>query len=306
MMTGVITPVDGLERFVRTWEPLLARQFFEYDRLLRSKAHRPPAAWGEREPGPYWKELPRWLAERKGNGRRAVPPEFLEAVLWGQNCIFYAVRIQDDLLDGELARSPLTMAPLLFMTEAERAFSSVLDAKSEFWGHYRQALETTVAGITRVAELQRNPAARADDLLEALGCVDSVLSVASSAVCGQMGADEDIPQVNTFVRELGKALLALDDAADIDEDLRDGRLNYAARMLLDPEFVRGAEFHSLAGLWRLHTREEGIIDFRETLGGCLTRAEGAILPLGLPPALDLIGTTRPEVHRLTERLTSAG
>ncbi len=170
------TIAGRLERFLGTWDPSLARRFFQYDRLLRSKDHRPPSAWGEGEAGPYWKELPRWLAERRGNGQGTVPPEFLDAVLWGQSCLFYSVRLQDDMLDGELPRSPLMMAPLLFLTEAQRIFESVIDGKKGFWERYRRALETTVAGITRVAELQRSPTARADDMLEAHGCVDAVLT----------------------------------------------------------------------------------------------------------------------------------
>lgn len=297
---------ERLEQFVGTWEPSLARLFSRYDRILRSKTRCLPCAWGKTEAGPYWKELPRWLADRRGNGRSVVSPEFLDAVIWGQTCLFYAVRLQDDLLDGGLSRSPLTMAPLLFLTEAQHALSVVTDAMPGFREHYRHAVETTVAGITRAAELQRNPAARADDLLEVYGCVDAVLSVASSAVCMSMGAIEEIPHIHDFVEELGKVLLALDDAEDIEEDLADERLNYAARMFLVPEFVRGADLPSLARSWRLHTREGGIKEFRERLAGCLTRAEGAILPLGLPPVHELIGTIKLEVHRLTERSTYVG
>ena len=87
---------------------------------------------------------------------RRVPPAFLDTVLWGQTCLFYAVRLQDDLLDGELPGSPLALAPILFLTEADRAYSSIFHRDAAFWKHYRQALETTVAGIVRVAELQRD------------------------------------------------------------------------------------------------------------------------------------------------------
>ncbi len=296
----MITPAERLERFLGTWEPSLARRFFQYDRLLRSKVHCAPSAWGEGETGPYWRELPRWLAGRSGNGRSAVSPEFLDTILWGQHCLFYTVRLQDDLLDGELARSPLTMAPLLFLTEAQRAFSSVLDSETGFCEHYRRAVETTVAGITRVAELQRSPVARADELLEAYGCVDAVLSVASSAVCEKTGRVDEIPHVNDFVRELGKVLLALDDAEDIEEDLADGRLNYAARVVLEPEFAGGGDFPSVATTWRLHVRTEGYDEIRQALLGCLVRATKAIVPLELPHALDLINTTKNEVCRLTD------
>ncbi len=289
-----------LEHFVGTWEPALAREFFRYDHLLQSKANRLPSAWGEREREPYWKELPGWLAGRDGKGPDAVSPDFLDTVLWGQICLFYAVRLQDDVLDGALSRSPLTMAPLLFLTEAGRAYSSVFQPESGFWGHYRHAVETTVMGITRVAELQRGSAAQADALLEAYGCVDAVFSVGSSAVCERTGVVEDIPRVNDFVGELGKVLLALDDLEDIGEDLVDGRLNYAARVLFEPDFILSADFPSLAGSWRLHSRTKGIDEFRQRLLGCLARAAESIGPLGLEPAFELIESTKNTLCHLTD------
>lgn len=229
-------------------------------------------------------------------GRKTVSPGFLDTVLWGQVCLFYAVRIQDDLLDGDLPRSSLTVGPLLFLTEAQRVFSSVFASKAAFWKGYRLAVNTTVAGITTAARMQRKPAARAADLLKAYGCVDAVLSVASSATCERMGAVEEIPHINAFVRELGKVLLALDDAEDIEEDLRDGRLNYAARVLIKAKPAGGADLTSLARTWRLHSRPEGVDEFKATLLGCLTRAAAAIAPLGLAPTIDLIKSTKEAVH----------
>lgn len=292
------TLAEQLERFVGTWEPSLARDFFHYDRRLRAKARRPLSAWDQKEIKPYWKELPRWLSERSGDGRDALSPGFLDTVLWGQTSLFYAVRIQDDLLDGNLSRTPLVLAPLLFLSEADRALASVIESDAAFWEHYRLALQTTLAGITRVAEMQRTTAAGADELLQSYGGVDAIFSVGSSAVCDRMGTGEEIPHVEEFVSELGKVLLALDDLEDIEEDLLDGRLNYPARILLGGRVGSETDLSHLAKSWRQHVSSGGYDEIRLVLLGCLSRAAEAIAPLELQPAMDLIETTRGAVQNL--------
>jgi hypothetical protein len=291
---------ERLQRFVGTWEPSLGREFLQYDRVLREKSRRAPSAWGQTAPEPYWKELPRWLAGQKGNGPGLVAQEFLDTVLWGQTSLYYAVRLQDDLLDGALPRSPLALAPLLFLTEADRAYSSVIDRTAGFWKHYRLALETTVSGIVRVAEMQRDPAARAYELLQAYGCVDALFSVGASAVCERMGIEDTIPRVNEFVSELGKVLLTLDDMEDIEEDLADGRLNYPARILLGRSIATGTDLSLLVKTWHLGARAGGFDEIRRTLLGCLIRAADVISPLELQPAILLIETTKAAVQNMRD------
>jgi hypothetical protein len=291
---------ERLQQFVRTWEPSLAREFLQYDRLLRKNSPRPPSAWGRKAPEPYWKELPRWLAGQQRNGAGEVSPEFLDTVLWGQTSLFYAVRLQDDLLDGEYSRSPLALAPLLFMTEADRAFSSIIDSNAGFWRQYRLALETTVAGIVRVAAMQRDPAAHADELLQVYGCVDAIFSVGASAVCERMGTADTIPRIKEFVSELGKVLLTLDDVEDIEEDLADGRLNYPARILLGRGIPVETDHALLAKIRHLDARAGGFDEVMRTLLGCLGRAADAINPLELQAAMDLIETTKAAVLNIRD------
>jgi hypothetical protein len=213
-------------------------------------------------------------------------------VLWGQTTLFYAVRLQDDFLDGGLPRSPLALAPLLFLTEANRAYSSILEGNTGFWKHYRQALEATVTGIVRVAEMQRDPLVPADELLQAYGSVDAIFSVGSSAVYERLTMPDRISRVDTFVSEFGKVLLTLDDLEDIEEDLADGRLNYPARILLAQSAVAATDLPLLARSWRRYMHVERFDEITTTLLCCLSRAGDAIGPLGLQPAMDLIETTK--------------
>jgi len=298
--TSAVSIAGRLERFAGTWEPTLAREFFRYDRLLRTKSRRPACSWGQTGLEPYWKELPLWLAERKGEWPGAVSTEFLNTVLWGQTSLFYAVRLQDDMLDGQFSRSPLALAPLLFLAEADRAYSSVIDSNAGFWKHYRLALETTVTGIVRVAAMQRDRTARADEMLQVYGDVDAVFSAASCAVCERMGMPDTIPRVDEFVSEMGKVLLTLDDVEDIEEDLSDGRLNYPARILLGRRMAHAADLPLLARNWRLEVHGRGFDEMRETLLGCLSRAADAVAPLGLQSAMHLIETTESAVQHIQE------
>ena len=294
----MITLDEQLGRFVGTWEPSLAEEFLRYDHLLRAKARLPPCEWGQKGTGPYWQELPRWLADRGRYGRDAISNEFLDTVIWGQTSLFYAVRLQDDHLDGQLPHTPLLLAPLLFLSEADRTFSSVIDTKAAFWLDYRLALQTTLTAIARVAQMQRSTAISAGDLLQNYGCVDAFFSVGSSAVCERIGRTEDIPHIQEFVSELGKVLLALDDLDDIGEDLKDGRLNYPARMLLEGSSVSEDDPALLAKSWRLHVRPEGLDGVRMALLDSLNRAAEAIAPLELQPATDLITAVRVVVQDL--------
>ncbi len=112
------------------------------------------------------------------------------------------------------------------------------------------------------------------------------------------GIPEGIPCVNEFVSELGKVLLVLDDLEDIEEDLADGRLNYPARILLGRKIAVDTELPLLVKTWHRHTHAERFDEITTTLQRCLSRAENAIGPLELPPAMDLIETTKTAVRNL--------
>ncbi len=298
--TVIMGRITALGEFTRTWDPSLCEEFLRYDRRLREKSNRSPPSWGEKAPGPYWKELPRWLSARRGYRPRRPAPEFLEAVVWGQTCLFYAVRLQDDLLDGHLIRSPLALAPSLFLNEAHRTFSSVLGPDSLFWNHCRRALDTTVAGIVRVERLQRDPGANARDLLHAYGSVDAIFSVGAAAVCERMGMCDALPAVCAFVSEIGKVLLTLDDIEDLHEDLADRRLTLPAKMMLDHKHTRRADVFRRAERVRLNARSKGIEDVKGILLGCLERAREAVDQINLSPAMKLIESTEISVRALAK------
>lgn len=278
--------------------PDFRRDFLKYDRELRRRGPPVAAAWGEVPESAYWNDFPGWIL-RASRGR-SVTPEFVDAVSRGQTCLFYSVRIQDDLLDGHIPPTRLSPAPLIFLTEAERAFASVIGGGARFWGRYRSALGRTVSGILEVARLQRDRLTTPDVLLRAYGDVDAIFSVGGAAVCECIGKPGWIGAVETFVSEMGKVLLCLDDLDDIEEDLRAGRVNYPARVLLADELSAGTDLALLAGEWDRRLDRAAATILVTTLRECLFRAAEAIGPLGLEGVSDLIDRTNAALGQIHE------
>lgn len=288
----------NLAGFLSTLPAGLSALFIKYDERLRSQSQRRPPAWDGAETDPYWKHLPEWIIERESGASSRLPANFVETIIWGQTALFYAIRIQDDLLDGQLQHSSLRLAPPLFLSEAERAFSSVMASDDDFWRHFRRATHATIGGIVRVWELQHERESPPDELLQAYASVDAIFSVGSAAIYGKLGLMASVPPISQFVGELGKVLLALDDADDIEEDLNDGRFNYVAKMLLGRSEPRAASPEYLAETCRRRAKEGGCSEIKAQLELCLERASEAVAPLELQPAIELIEETRIAVQAL--------
>jgi hypothetical protein len=287
-----------LAEFANAWPAPLGEEFLRYRRTLRPASAGPVSAWGEAPPGPYWMDLPAWAVRLKEPKSGVRYRRLVRDATWGQVCLFYAVRIQDDILDGQLPRTSLSLAPSLFFCEADEVFASVMGKESPFWRFYRKAIRTTVRGILRVSELQRDPLAPAEELLESYGSVDAVFTVGPSAVCRKLGASAILPALCTFVREIGKVAQSLDDLEDLDEDLADGRFNYPAKVLLAR--LRGCTHASArhkAGS-DLTARREAGREIAATLDRCLDRAERTAARLGIRPAMDLVGRYRGAIRQL--------
>jgi hypothetical protein len=245
--------------------------------------------------------MPLWLARRAvEDGVAPLPEGDLESILFGQSCLFYAIRLQDDILDGALTRSPLALAPILFMSESARAFTPFMGAKTAFRQHYHEAIESTARGIALVAEMQREPVADPDRLLELYGLVDAALAVGSLAVCHLVGRGEWVLRVRTFVSELGKVLLVLDDLDDVEEDLKDGRITYPVRALLTAAAAANPDPRALSESWKNRAHPAGFSPLSDVLGEALRRAASAIESLGLREAMNLIGRVDHAVRRIVD------
>jgi len=288
---------------VNGWPASLASQFFEYRRDLKSGSGPSIATWGGPAESPYWIELPEWIPRGKSVDSAGGVQRLVRDVAWAQVCLFYAVRIEDDIFDGHLSRTPLALAPMLFLQESQLVFSTYFDGRSPFWEFYRKAIESTLEGILRVSELERDPMAPAEMLLRVYGDVDAIFSVGAAAVCEKLGMNSMLPALCTFVMKVGRVAQAMDDIDDLDEDLADGRFNYAAKVLLARSGSSMTRPELLRNNLNAEAQDAAMEEISASLHSCLDQACHAVGPLELPGALDLIEWYRRTVRQLSFKET---
>jgi hypothetical protein len=214
---------DRAAALVRSWPRTSAIHVRDYVR--RHAVH--PARPTRRQP--IWLLLPIWLHERF-TPRRAPfrSRQFLADVLWAQFCLFLFIRIQDDVLDGQTAPRMLFVADE-FLLESQRVFSTM--PLPAFHAVVSASLSATIRGILRANALQRGAGlVRRQWVVYAQ--VGSIFKVASAAVCRAGLHEREFAAVSRFLDHVAIADQILDDLRDLDEDLRDRRINAAARWLL--------------------------------------------------------------------------
>jgi hypothetical protein len=161
-----------------------------------------------------------------------MSPSFLGDVEWGQHCLFAFVRLQDDVLDGQAAGPALLFAADQYLFEAERAFGGHFSRASRFWSLLLESLETSTRAIVEADGWQRRPGRKAADLLPKYAEIAAVFRVGSAAVCLKAGRARDLPALARFSDGIATAGQICDDLIDVTEDLRRGRYNYVAQLLL--------------------------------------------------------------------------
>lgn len=222
-----------LERFLRSLPPEIRAEFRLYWHNLRS------AGGGACEPDPstpaaYWLALPGWLASRYAGvfpaSRRTVVG-LLPHALWAQYTLFIAIRIQDDLFDGQTGSHALMFASGLFLVESARCFGAICGDAPGFWEFYGESLGRTIQAILETDRLQKSGESPADSLLLKYAEVGSIFKIGSAALCMLADRFDEFGHVSRFCDEMAKVSQIFDDLEDVLEDLERGRLNYVARCI---------------------------------------------------------------------------
>ncbi len=220
-----------LDRYARALPPSLRRDFGKYLHRAR-KAQATGTAVGARSQDPaYWLLLPGWLAHG-GIGAHKRPQRILGDVLWGQYCLYLAIRIKDDLFDRQARSKNLSCVADRFMSESKRVFEKYFDERSSFWDGYKRCVETTNAAIRQIDTLQRADTTSASQLLREYAKQSAVFKVGSLAICKVSGRPGIFASISRFADHTAIASQIIDDLQDITEDLKQKRLNYAARVVL--------------------------------------------------------------------------
>jgi hypothetical protein len=178
---------------------------------------------------PIWLSLPEWLVAKYR--APATTQAFLDDIQWGQYCLFLFVRIHDDLFDAHAADPALIYVADLLLIQSQEAFARRISG-SLFWRFYRESLSTTLGGVLEVDRIQRRPRGMRDGDGWAHARVSTIFKVGAAAVCYRAGRARDLPRLSAYADRIAIASQTLDDLSDIDQDLRTGRLNYAASALL--------------------------------------------------------------------------
>ncbi len=274
-----------VEESVHSWSPELQRAFWPYWTALRTAHEGGKRSSGENETGKYWLVLPSWLERRYSR----EPPDatggvstFLQDVLWGQYALFAAVRIQDDLFDGQAQWPALIFASDQFLLEAEGSFRRACGDHPAFWPIYRECLETTLQAIVETDVLLQGESTSPEVLLEKYAAVSSVFKLGSAAVCLRRDRFDDFTFVGRFCDEMARVSQIFDDLEDVVDDLTRGRSNFVARILGInlPRPGNGEKMAEIVAEQLVGERKSDrvLAEARKHLD----RAEDAVRPIALP------------------------
>lgn len=256
----------------------------ELERYLASRSVKDPDQRPRKTT--YWRELPFWLfnSYRTVFTRRDLPLAFLNEVRWGQQCLFLAIRIQDDLFDGDSSSPALVCIADQFLIEADRTFSQEFDRSSQFWEMYRSCLSKTTGSILEVDGLQRKVTRDLQKLERAYAGVNALFEIGPGAICIRAKRAKDFPSISKFCDEMAIAGQILDDMRDLGEDLTRERFNYVASFFLRRQSTPLPQQAARGGAVKELLLNGSIAELFQILHQHINLAECALAKLDLPGA----------------------
>lgn len=293
-----------VEESVLSWSPELQGAFWPYWKALRAAHEGEKSSSGERERWKFWLVLPDWLERRySGDPPGAIVglSTFLQDVLWGQYALFAAIRIQDDLFDGQVQRPALIFASDQFLLEAEGSFRRACGDHPAFWSIYRECLQTTAQAIVETDLLLQGESTSPDILLDAYAGVSSIFALGSAAVCLCRNRFDEYASVRRFCDEMATVSQIYDDLEDVVDDLARGRSNFVARILgIGPSHAGDGGRTAGVVAERLFGQHKTDLVLEEVRKH-IARAEEALSPFALPavgPYIAAQGETVDDLERI--------
>lgn len=282
-----------LVRYVRSL-PRGAQKDFE--RYLKSREAKAPGR--ETKSSTYWRELPIWLfnSYRNGQSGRDLSREFLNDIRWGQHCLFLAIRIQDDLFDGDTSSPALLYISDQFLIEADRTFSDKIVRSARFRDIYRSCLLKTTGSILAADEIQRKVSPDLRSLEDAYAGVNALFKIAPAAICSRAKRMRDYPFVSNFCDEMAVVGQVLDDMRDLGEDLACHRFNFVVSFFLRRRNTPVRRKQTPNDLVRDLLLNGSISELFQLLHHHVDLAEGALGKLHLPGAVRFLRRYRENLH----------
>jgi len=290
---------ERLKTFVQSWPSSLSGEFLEYSSGLTSAEFRknPKNSWVGLYP--FWIYLPVWLTEKYSGKKTATSKQFLRDILWVQICLFFFIRIQDDLYDGHTKYQSLIFASNLFLLEAESVLSDYFSTSSRFWKIYREALKNSSKAIVETVHLQQRPRTAPAKLIKAYAGIAAHFDIVIAAICIRYRRMADLSCLTQFSVQMVIAGQLMDDLEDLEDDLKYGKYNYVANRLLreitgklTPQSKVEEEIR------RAILVTDGVGKLFNAVRKHLHLAAKAIKPLDLPEAITLLHDYREGVNKI--------
>ena len=175
------------------------------------------------QPGsdPYWHTVPEAIF-RSGQLRNEP---LLRDVMWAQACLYLAIRIQDDVLDGHTTDTELVFNATVFLVEAAAQLRQHFNHRSSFWPVYDSYVFTSVGAIQRLHRMNPSAISQPGRLLRLYAQVSAIFKVAPAAICIAGKMQDRIPIVSACFDELAIAGQLYDDLMDLESDAERGQIN---------------------------------------------------------------------------------
>jgi hypothetical protein len=182
---------------------------------------------------PYWASFPCWLHFKWKRDNSLGADYSLEDFLWAQFCVYLSIKISDDELDGQTGIASSGSLSKLLLKESELTLSNYFVKNTNFWKAFYDCIDETNSAIKRINELQFNWSCETDLLGKEYYLLSSVLKIGTLALFTVNNKQNEYDHAAEYLDEMSTGGQILDDLYDYKEDLLAGKLNYAARILLD-------------------------------------------------------------------------
>jgi hypothetical protein len=192
---------------------------------------------------PFWMYLPFWITDGARNVAAidTVRHAAVGDLLWAQTCLFYVFRLQDDVFDDPAMPSELMFVANIFLDEAIAVFSRYFAAAHPFWDVFHTALRGSSEAMIALRVAEREPDHPLPSHSRCIRAINAILLLSSHAASALLPHPMNPRHIDAYGGAMGQAGQLIDDLTDLDEDLRSGRINLAARMIAWKEFPGSVE-----------------------------------------------------------------
>ena len=204
--------------FLQSWPAATSAELQAYFDAYRERIGKENSNSNRR---PFWIYLPQWLMRSFSPDSQIIRSDkkFLKDIMWAQYCVFLAIRVHDDLYDGQSECKSLIYAGDQLIVDSGKIFSKYFSRSSIFWKYYYNLIESTVRAIVIVDNLQKSPETSLPKLLKSYADVCSIFKIGTLALCCYSNKMKNYKNISYLIDRLSIVGHMIDDLKDLKEDL---------------------------------------------------------------------------------------